>query len=543
MSGLAGTEQLTPGALEAWELHLGMGVDADSLRTELIEGTLPQAFHETASRASDKVALTIDGESATHGELDYCAARLGGWLEERGVGSGQRIILCGNNSINFVVAYMGILRAGAVVVPAGPGLTEPELRHFVEDSGASSALAEGDALDRLSSIAKDGCHLLQLTSLRETEAEDVFTLERAISESEPLEPGEAAGDDVAMLAYTSGTTGEPKGTPLTHANLLASLRGAMWAWRWSEDDVLVHALPFSHQHGLSGVQMTLLSGARAVVHSKFDPERFCSTVDSEKATAIFAVPAVYEKLVGWQGVKETHFSSLRLAASGSAALSPELARKVSSVLGQGVLERYGSTESGLSVSNPYEREREFGTVGFPLPGTELSIVDEGGEPLVPGEAGEVVLRGPQVFSGYWERPEATEESFFPGKWFRTGDIGSVDPEDGRLTITGRSKEMIITGGMNVYPREVEFILESHDAVDSAVVVGAPSERWGEEVVAFIVPEHDHSVEAEEMEAYVREQLSSYKVPKRFLEVDEFPRNEMGKVLRDELIELAEDSNS
>ena len=543
MSGLAGTDQLAPGALEAWELHLGREVDSGSLQTELAEGTLPQAFHKTASRVSENIALTIDDVSVTHGELDRRAARLGGWLAERGVGSEERMILCGNNSVNFVVAYLGILRTGAVVVPAGPGLTETELRHFVEDSGASSALAEGDALERLRSLAKDGGPLEQIITLQEAEAENIPTLKRAISEGEPLEPAEVSRDAVAMLAYTSGTTGEPKGTPLTHANLLASLRGAMWAWRWSEEDVLVHALPFSHQHGLSGVQMTLLSGARAVVHSKFDPERFCSTVDSEKATAIFAVPAIYEKLAEWQGIGETDLSSLRLAASGSAALSPGLAQKISSVLGQKILERYGSTESGLSISNPYEGERKFGSVGFPLPGTELSVVGEDGDPLPTGEAGEIVLRGPQVFSGYWKRPEATDETFFPGRWFRTGDIGVMDPEDGRLTITGRSKEMIITGGMNVYPREVEFVLEDHPAVDSVAVVGVSSERWGEEVVAFVVPEQDCPVESKELEAYAREQLSSYKVPKRFLEVDEFPRNEMGKVLRDELIELATGSNS
>ncbi|MGF1471140.1 MAG: class I adenylate-forming enzyme family protein [Rubrobacteraceae bacterium] len=542
MSGPGGTEDLAPGTLEAWELHLGREVDAGSLRAELAEGTLPRAFHRVAGRVADEVALTIDGETVTHGELDRRAARLGGWLEERGVGSGRRVVLCGNNSVEFLVAYLGILRAGAVVVPAGAGLTEYELRHFVEDSGASCALAEGDALGRLRDIANAGGGLERLVALRGAGEEEIATLEQAISEGEPLEPGGGSGDDGAMLAYTSGTTGEPKGTPLTHGNLLASLRGAMWAWRWTEEDVLVHALPFSHQHGLSGAQITLLSGARAVVHSSFDPELFCSTVESEKATVIFAVPAIYEKLAGWDGIGEKDLSSLRLAASGSAALSPELAQKVSSVLGQKVLERYGSTETGLSVSNPYEGERQFGSVGFPLPGTELLVVDGENNPLPPGEAGEILLRGPQVFAGYWERPEATEESFYPGGWFRTGDVGRVDPEDGRLAITGRLKELIITGGMNVYPREVEFALESHAAVDGAAVVGVPSERWGEEVVAFVVSGQDRPVETGELEAHAREQLSSYKVPKRFFEVEEFPRNEMGKVLQDELIELAQEEN-
>src|SRR3712207_5440318 len=214
-----------------------------------------------------------------------------------------------------------------------------------------------------------------------------------------------------MLAYTSGTTGRPKGVPLTHANLLSSTRAAMWAWRWNANDILVHALPFSHQHGLSGVHMTLLAGSRAIVHSKIAPGNLCAAIESERATVLFAVPAIYEKLAAWEGIDEADFSSLRLPIAGSSALSPALARRVSSLLDRNVLERYGSTESGLSVSNPYDGPRKFGSVGVPLPGTELSIVDELGRALEPGEDGEIVLRGPQVFSGYWNLPNATEENF------------------------------------------------------------------------------------------------------------------------------------
>jgi malonyl-CoA/methylmalonyl-CoA synthetase len=375
-------------------------------------------------------------------------------------------------------------------------------------------------------------------ALEEVEGSEAPSLRQAISEGEPLEPGDADGDDVVMLAYTSGTTGRPKGVPLSHANLLSSVRGVTWAWRWDASDVLVHALPFSHQHGLSAVHISLLCGSRAVVYSKFDPERLCRAIEAEKATILFAVPAIYEKLVAWEGIEEADFSSLRLAVSGSSGLSPALAHKVSLLLGKDVLERYGSTESGLSVSNPYDGPRKFGTVGFPLPGTELAIVDEGGDSVQMGQDGEIVLRGPQVFSGYWDLPDATEESLYSGVWFRTGDVGRVDPEDGYLAITGRLKEMIITGGLNVYPREVELVLEDHAAVENAAVVGVPSEQWGEEVVAFVVPARDGEVDDEELAAHARERLSSYKCPKRFFTVDQLPRNEVGKVLRDELVEKA-----
>ncbi len=541
MSEPTETGRVAPETIRAWERHLGREVEADSLRAQLVEGTLPQLFHDTAIQDPERTALTIDGQKITHGELDRLAASAGGWLQAQGLGSGERVLLCGSNSLGFVIAYLGILRAEGIVVPADAALTESELRHFVEDGGATFALAQGDGLQRLMKIAHEESLLRLVVALEEEEASEAPSLQQAISEGAPLEPSDACGDEVVMLAYTSGTTGRPKGVPLSHAHLLSSVRGVMWAWRWDASDVLAHALPFSHQHGLSAVHISLLCGSRAVVHSKFDPKRLCKAIEAEKATVLFAVPAIYETLTAWEGIEEADFSSLRLAVSGSSGLSPALARKVSPILGQDLLERYGSTESGLSVSNPYDEPRKFGTVGFPLPGTELAIVDEEGHGVRPGEDGEIVLRGPQVFSGYWGLPDATEESFYPGGWFRTGDVGRVDPEDGYLAITGRLKEMIITGGLNVYPREVELVLEDHAAVENAAVVGVPSEQWGEEVVAFVVPARDGEVDPEELTAHAREHLSSYKCPKRFLTVDQLPRNQVGKVLRDELVEKAEDS--
>jgi malonyl-CoA/methylmalonyl-CoA synthetase len=534
MSELVGTNRVMPGAIEAWQRHLGRDAEVESLRAELVEGSLPQAFHQIAQRYPERTALTINDDTLTHGELDRRAARVGGWLRAQGLDPGERVVLSGSNSLGFVVTYLGVLRAGGVVVLAGTGLTESELRHLVEDAAAAYALAQGEALDRLSSVASGGTSLRSVVALEEGTS-TAPSLQRAVNEGEPIEPGDV-DEDVAMLAYTSGTTGRPKGVPLTHANLLSSIRAAMRAWRWEADDVLVHALPFSHQHGLGGVHATLLAGSRAVVHSKFDPATLCAAIESEKATVLFAVPAMYEKLAAWEDIEEANLSTLRLPIAGSSALSPALARKVSSLLGKDVLERYGSTESGLSVSNPYDGPRRFGTVGLPLPGTELAIVDDEGRSIEPGNDGEVVLRGPQVFSGYWNLPDATEESFHLGGWFRTGDAGRIDPEDGYLTITGRLKEMIISGGLNVYPREVELVLEDHAAVEGAAVVGVPSERWGEEVVAFVVPTEGDGVDEEDLSAHAREHISAYKCPKRFFAVRNLPRNEVGKVLKEELIQ-------
>jgi malonyl-CoA/methylmalonyl-CoA synthetase len=328
----------------------------------------------------------------------------------------------------------------------------------------------------------------------------------------------------------------PKGAELSHSNLLASLRGIMLAWRWRDDDVLVHALPLSHQHGLSGLQATLLAGARAVIHSSLDPARLCKAIAAEHATVLFAVPAVYERLLTWDGSAD--FSSLRLATCGSAPLSPRLWHKVAGLLGQEPLERYGTTETGLDVSNPYDGPRRPGSVGLPLPGIEVEVADERGRPVAVGEDGEIRLRGPHVCTGYWRDDGATRASFNRGGWFRTGDIGRVDPADGYLSITGRLKELIISGGLNVYPREVELVLEEHPSVERAAVVGLPSERWGEEVVALVVPAEDSALDELALAAHARDALAPYKRPKAILCVDSLPLNTLGKLRRSAVTEVA-----
>jgi len=521
-------------ALEAWARHLGRHVEAASLREELTRGSLTEAFSRAAAAAPQRPALDVDGVVIAHGELDARAARLGGWLRAHGVRPGDRVLVAGATSVELVLAYLGILRAGAAMVPADPGATQDELAHLVADSAATAAWGAGPVLERLAAVGA-----LALVASLDADGQGAPTLAQAVDEGEPLAPGGSAGD-LALLAYTSGTTGRPKGVALTHANLLASLRGAMGAWRFTADDVLVHALPLSHQHGLSGVQMSLLTGARAALVARFDPERLCATVQRAPGTVVFAVPAMYERLLRWEGLAGADLRSVRLWVSGSAPLSPALARRLTEVLGEPPLERYGSTEAGLSVGDPYEGPRRVGAVGLPLPGLELAIAGEGGRPADPGEDGEILLRGPQVFGRYWGQEEATAEAFTGEGWFRTGDLGRLDPEDGYLTITGRLKELIVSGGLNVYPREVELALEEHPAVERAAVVGVPSERWGEEVVAFVVLAESapDDLEEEELMGHARARLSSYKCPKRAFTVPALPLSDTGKVQRRELIEMA-----
>jgi malonyl-CoA/methylmalonyl-CoA synthetase len=496
--------------LAAWRRHLGADADPDALRAELAAGTMAEAFAATAADRPDAPALVIDGAAATHGDLDERAARVGGFLRVRGVEPGDRVLLCAPTSMELVVAYLGIVRVGATAMPCDAALTAVELSHLLNDGEPVAAFVAADARERL------------------VEAGDVETVvamdELAALDGDPVDPEPRPG--AAMLAYTSGTTGAPKGVPLTHANVLASTRGVVKAWRWSADDVLVHALPLSHQHGLSGVHLSLLCGSSAVVFSRFDPAALTGAIREHRATVVFAVPAMYERLHAWDGIGDADLSSLRLAVSGSAPLPAALAERVAEWLGRPPLERYGSTEAGLDVSNLYDGPRRPGRVGWALPGIEVRL---------DGEDGEILVRGPQVFDGYWRRADATAEALTDDGWFRTGDLGRLDDEDGSLEITGRSKELIISGGLNVYPREVEAALEDHPAVAQVAVAGVPSERWGEEVVAFVVPSGD--LDGDALIAHCRERLSAYKCPKRVVALDELPVNRMGKVRRDALAEM------
>lgn len=524
MSEISGA---TPAAgdFAAWARHLP-GTDVERVVAELGTGSLPGAMRRAAHRRPRHPALLFPAESAKwidHGELAERVARTGGWLVRQGLRPGERVVVCGHNTASTVIAYLAVLGCGGTVVLANPAYTSAELDHLLTDSGACWAFAAEPAAESLR---------LEYPDVR------TLSLDAALPESSPVEVAEPRSDEPAMLAYTSGTTGAPKGVVLTHGNLLASIRAAMAAWGWSEDEVLVHCLPLSHQHGLGGVHATLLAGSSAVILPRFEPSELVEALRTHRASVLFAVPAIYERLVEQPDLTEV---ALRLAVSGSAPLDAGLAHRIADILGEIPLERYGSTESGLDVSNPLDGPRLPGTVGIPLPGVELRIVDESGAALPAEHDGEIVLRGPQVFSEYWNRPEATREAFLDGGWFRTGDIGRIDANTGHLTITGRKKELIITGGMNVYPREVELALERHPSVAEAAVAGVPSQRWGEEVTAWVVA--DGAVAADELIEHARGLLAGYKCPKRVLFVDALPRNSMGKLQRSTLVADAVEPNT
>lgn len=501
---------------------------ADRAAADLVErlgtGTIPDLAAESAGEFPDRVAVSVDGVPMTHARLDTAAGQVAGWLAAR-ITPGDRVLLAAGCGPGFLRCYLGALRAGAVVVLANPGYTAAELGHLVTDSGARLAFADPGPARELATLARPPHTVL---------ATDPECAGR------PLPPVPQPGD-IALLSYTSGTTGRPKGVPLTHRQLATSIRSAMAAWRWTADDVLVHALPLFHQHGLGGVHATLIAGSTAHLQSRFDPAGLIELARRTAASVLFGVPASYQavldaarQLAAPAGAPL--LGGLRLAVCGSAPLSPDLARELTGLLGQLPLVRYGTTESGLDVSNPLGGARAD-TVGLPLPGVQCRVwpappygADPGHEAAA-GVDGEIQLRGPQVFTGYWGDPGATAAAFTADGWFRTGDIGAVDPASGHLVIRGRTKELIITGGLNVYPREVETALESHPAVAEAAVAAVPHPRWGEQVTAWVVLHPGTALDARAVIAHARTRLAAYKCPKQVFQVAALPRTALGKLNR------------
>jgi len=490
----------------AWEAHLPAHARAHEF-DPLAAGTLPRAWAGVwAEEPAAPVMFDRGPGWITAAELEEATRRVAGRLHAAGIAAGDRMLLSAGTSLRLVIAHVAALRAGIVVVPANTAYREREITHIVEDARPRAALVDDD--ERASWIRNAAPGILILDP-------DVDLPDGSLGPLDAARP-----EDPALIGYTSGTTGHPKGAVLSHANLLAGSESVRIAWRWSAADRLVLALPLFHVHGLCvGLHGTLLAGASAVLLPSFGVDSVLDAAAEHDASLFFGVPTMYHRLA--QSPRVGELARLRLCVSGSAALPAELHEALAERGGQRVLERYGMTETLMLVSNPYEGERRPGSVGLPLPGVDLRLSD----------GGEIQVRGPNVFAGYWERPQATAESFHDG-WFATGDVGSLDP-DGYLRILGRSKELIISGGLNVYPREVEEVLLGHPDVAEVAVVGTPSEEWGEVVTAFVVPAGDRRA-PEPLAAYAAEQLATFKRPRVIHFVERLPRNALGKVLKHEL---------
>jgi acyl-CoA synthetase (AMP-forming)/AMP-acid ligase II len=502
-----------------WAAHLPGVPDIPGHVAALGEETIPGLAAASADRVPDRVALDVDGARITHAGLDAGAARVAAWLAAR-TEPGDRVLLAAGSSLGFVRCYLGALRAGAVVVLANPAYTAAELAHLVTDSGAVLAFADpGPA--RLLAGLPDPPPAVDPGEIPDAPPARAARIRPA--------PG-----DIALLAYTSGTTGKPKAVPLTHRALLISIRVAMAAWRWQEDDVLAHALPLFHQHGLGGVHAVLAAGGTAHIGSRFIPAGLAGAIRQHQATVLMAVPTMYQALLDDERRHGGLLADVRLAVCGSAPLTAQTAERLATELGRAPLVRYGLTETGLDVSHTVTGIRP-GSVGVPFPGALVRVWADTAL-AAPGADGEVQIRGPHVFHGYAGNPSATAEAFTADGWFRTGDIGRLDPETGHLAIRGRIKEMIITGGLNVYPREVETVLEENPAVAEAAVAGVPHPRWGEQVTAWVVLRPGHDFDEEALIAHAHTALAGYKCPKRVYPLPALPRTSLGKLQRAALTE-------
>ncbi len=503
----------------AWARHLGRPpaeLDPAEVRTRLATVTIPEAL-ALAARTSPATSLGVDGSSASYAELVDEVDRGAAALVERGLDPGDRVAICAGGSLDLVRAYLSVLRARGVAVLANPAYTRDELGRLLEQAGARLLLHDRDR----TALPAVGA------------AVDIADWGARAGELAPYTGPGPGLHDVALLAFTSGTTGTPKGVPLTHAHLTTSIAAAMAAWRWEPGDVLVHCLPLFHQHGLSGVHASLLAGSAAHLLTRYDAEELLATIERVRATVMFGVPAIHRRLLELDRERLAPLRGLRLMTSGSGPLPRAVAEAVTEATGQRLLERYGLTETGLDLSNPYDGPRITGTVGYPLPGVEARISDADGAELPDGTDGEICLRGPQVFDGYLDDPAATAAAFWPGGWFRTGDVGHRD-SDGRYALTGRLKELVITGGMNVSPQEVEGVVEALDWVHEAAVAGLPSDEWGEEVAVWVVPRPGSEARPADVLEHCRERLAGYKRPKRVFLVDSLPRNALGKIMRSAL---------
>jgi len=336
--------------------------------------------------------------------------------------------------------------------------------------------------------------------------------------------------DTAIIIYTSGTTGRPKGAEITHGNLISNLEALHKAWGWQADDVLLHVLPIFHVHGLFvALHGALHAGARTLLMREFNAQKTLELLSSGQCTVFMAVPTIHKRLLDVPNANQFDLSHVRLITSGSDRLPDEVFTGFQKTFGYTLLERYGMTETGMNCSNPLNEERRIGSVGMPLPGVEVRIVHSETEQILPeGEIGDVQLRGPNIFKGYWEQPDKTSAAFSADGWFKTGDLGYLEA-DGYLTLCGRSKDLIISGGLNIYPPEVERVLIEHPAVDACAIIGCPDLEWGEKVIGVVVLKEGETVTGEELIRFCREKLASYKSPKSFVFRAELPRNAMGKV--------------
>ncbi len=478
-------------------------------------------FAPLAGQGGDCLILS-DGTRIGGDAFLRMVARQAHALRAAGLVPGDRIAVQVGKSPEALAAYGAALALGAVFLPLNTAYTSDEIDYFLGNATPRIFLCDGAKVDAVRPAAlRHGARIVTLNADGSGELRDL-----AAGQPDTIAPVPRGPEDLAALLYTSGTTGRSKGAMLSHRNLLSNAQVLADLWRFTDRDVLIHALPIFHSHGLFvASNVALLSGAQMIFLPGYDQDAILRVLP--RATAMMGVPTFYTRLLGDPRLTRDLVAGMRVFISGSAPLLAETHIEWERRTGHRILERYGMTETNMNTSNPYDGERRAGTVGFPLPGVELRILSDGQE-VGPGEVGGIEVRGPNVFQGYWQMPEKTAEELRPDGWFITGDLGMRDAE-GYVHIVGRAKDLIISGGFNVYPKEVEMVLDEVPGVLESAVIGLPHPDFGEAVFAVLVPRPGVSLDPQAVLAAIAPRLARFKQPKGAVVLDELPRNTMGKV--------------
>ena len=472
-----------------------------------------------------------DGTTLTHGQFLQQAAQYAHVLTNFGLTLGDRVAVQIEKSPQSLAIYAACVQAGLIFLPLNTAYTASELSYFVEDSGARVLICDPKSQESLTPLAQTtGAQLETMDAL----GSGSFA-QKAAPQPTEFSTVPRKAEDLAAFLYTSGTTGRSKGAMLTQNNLLSNAEALTDHWAFTATDVLLHALPIFHTHGLFvATNIALLSGCKILFLPKFDREAIIALLP--QATSMMGVPTFYTRLLDDPRFDRALTGHMRLFISGSAPLLAETHKLFEERSGHRILERYGMTETNMSTSNPYEGERRAGTVGFPLPGIELKITDSTtGETLPQGDIGEIEVRGPNVFKGYWQMPEKTAEELRSDGFFITGDLGQIDA-DGYVSIVGRNKDLIISGGYNIYPKEIELLLDDQEGVLESAVIGVPHADFGESVVGVLVAMPGEALDLEGIKANIGKSLARFKQPQKLVVLPELPRNTMGKVQKKALRE-------
>ena len=489
---------------------------------------LASLLTESAARQPERPAIKLDDAVLTYAQLDGASAHVAGLLEQRGVRQGDRVGVMLPNVPHFPIVYYGILRAGAVVVPMNVLLKEREVHYYLEDSGAKLLFAWHDFGEE----ARPGAEAAgaQLVDVEPAGFQQVVGAAPARTTV-----AEVSDSDTAVILYTSGTTGKPKGAELTHDNLYGNAKTKLETLiQLSDEDVILGALPLFHSFGqTAAMNAGMMAGACLTLLPRFDPVKALQIMERDRVTVFLGVPTMYMAMLGVPQAERPDTSTLRVCISGGASLPVEVLHGFEQQFGTKILEGYGLSETSPVASfNHPDRDRKPGSIGTPIRDVQMAVVDDQGNELPAGEVGEIVIRGPNVMKGYWQRPDATAEAM-RGGWFHSGDLAKVD-EDGYFFIVDRKKDLIIRGGYNVYPREVEEVLYEHPAVAEAAVLGVPDAEWGEEVGACVALKAGAEASTEELQAWVKERIAAYKYPRVVWLVPELPKGPTGKILKREI---------